>query len=168
MDAPGLGETSPGGGGGGRGAFGPSRCGGTRAVPVCGVGKAGRCVLLAQGADVPDEMFGRFDIADVRVELAVVVVSGMWAEVLKGALDGWLDVWTDFAGVIALGSVSHLKSDPNWKCWTTGNLDKTSALYILIMPCQHISICAIDMDPNPMIKQTLLIFAQPAGTPEMS
>ena len=85
MDAPGLVEISP--GGGGRGTFGPGRCRGMRAVPVCGVGKAGRGVLLAQGADVPDDMFGRFDIAGVRVEL-IVVLSVTLAEVLKGALDG--------------------------------------------------------------------------------
>lgn len=40
----------------------------------------------------------------------------------------------DVGGGAALGSVSQLKSDPNRKCWTTGNLVKTSALYILIMP----------------------------------
>lgn len=81
-------------------------------------------------------MFGRVDIVGVREEDFVVVVVGfvILAEVLKGALEGWLEVWTDAAGVAALGSVSHLKSDPNLKCWTTGNLDRTSTLYILIMP----------------------------------
>jgi hypothetical protein len=40
----------------------------------------------------------------------------------------------DVGGGPASGSVVHSKRDPNGKCWTTGNLDKTSALYILIMP----------------------------------
>jgi hypothetical protein len=35
----------------------------------------------------------------------------------------------------ALGSAVQLKSEPKGKCWTTGNLESTSALYILIMPC---------------------------------
>lgn len=35
---------------------------------------------------------------------------------------------------MASGSWSQLKSEPNLKCCTTGNLDRTSALYILIIP----------------------------------
>jgi len=35
---------------------------------------------------------------------------------------------------MALGSRSQLKREPKRKCWTTGNLERTSALYILIMP----------------------------------
>lgn len=108
-------------------------CRGEGTGPVRGVGRVERCVLRAQGADIPDDRFGRVDIADVRID--AVVVSVMLKEVLKGALDGWFEVWTDVDGLAALGSVSHLKRDPNRKCWTTGNLDKTSALYILIMPC---------------------------------
>jgi hypothetical protein len=34
----------------------------------------------------------------------------------------------------ALGSGVQLNREPKGKCWTTGNLDNTSALYILIMP----------------------------------
>lgn len=138
-----------------------------RAVPPgCGVGRVGRWVLVAQGADVPIDVFGRCDIAGVRIEVVAAVISATLAEVLKGALDGWLEVWTDVDGVVAFGSVSHLKSDPNRKCWTTGNLDKTSTLYILIMPCEHVS-CVKHMNPN-QNRRTLLIFAQPAGTPEIS
>ena len=34
-----------------------------------------------------------------------------------------------------LGSWSKLNKEPKGKCCTTGNLERTSALYILIMPC---------------------------------
>lgn len=47
----------------------------------------------------------------------------------------------------ASGSRSHLKNLPNGKCCTTGNLPRTSASYILIMP--------------------LLILPQPSLMPEM-
>jgi hypothetical protein len=33
------------------------------------------------------------------------------------------------------GSGVQAKRDPKGKCWTTGNLERTSALYIFIMPC---------------------------------
>jgi hypothetical protein len=56
---------------------------------------------------------------------------------------GWLDVctlaWMDFA----FGSFSQAKSEPKGKCWTTGNLERTSALYIFIMPCVVFSIVVI-------------------------
>ena len=42
--------------------------------------------------------------------------------------------WTVVGGMTALGSRSKLKRDPNGKCCTTGNFDRTSALYILIIP----------------------------------
>lgn len=35
----------------------------------------------------------------------------------------------------AEGSGVQAKSEPKGKCWTTGNLERTSALYILIIPC---------------------------------
>lgn len=35
---------------------------------------------------------------------------------------------------MALGSFSHLKREPKGKCWITGNLERTSALYILSIP----------------------------------
>lgn len=34
----------------------------------------------------------------------------------------------------AAGSGVQLKREPKGKCWTTGNFERTSALYILIMP----------------------------------
>ena len=42
-------------------------------------------------------------------------------------------------GGIALGSRSQLKREPKGKCCTTGNLERTSALYILIMPWRFIN-----------------------------
>lgn len=50
-------------------------------------------------------------------------------------LEGWIDVFTEVGGGEAVGSSSQLNKDPNGKCCTTGNLDNTSALYILIIPC---------------------------------
>ncbi len=40
---------------------------------------------------------------------------------------------------MALGFLSQLKREPKRKCWTTGNLERTSALYILIMPLMGFS-----------------------------
>lgn len=66
-----------------------------RAIPVCCViGNAERCVLLlvAQGADVPDDdvdVFGKVDMAGERIEEeGIVVEAGRVAEVPKGALLG--------------------------------------------------------------------------------
>jgi hypothetical protein len=47
---------------------------------------------------------------------------------------GWLEVWTLARICWAAGSFSHAKREPKGKCWTTGNLERTSTLYILIMP----------------------------------
>lgn len=84
IDAPGL-EIPP--AGCGWGVFILAKCCGVRAVPGCCMGNAERCVLLAQGADVPDDIFGRVDVTGMRVEV-VDVVSARLAEVLKGALVG--------------------------------------------------------------------------------
>jgi hypothetical protein len=61
---------------------------------------------------------------------------------------GWLARWTECTGAWAAGSLSHEKSEPKGKCWTTGNLESTSALNIFIMP--------------------LLILPHPSRMPEMS
>ena len=53
---------------------------------------------------------------------------------------GWLDVCAEVGAGGALGSVSQLNKDPKGKCCTTGNLAKTSAAYILIMPCSFMSV----------------------------
>lgn len=53
---------------------------------------------------------------------------------------GWLDVWTLACMVFALGSFSQAKREPKGKCCTTGNLERTSALYILIMPFDKVSV----------------------------
>ena len=50
------------------------------------------------------------------------------------ALVGWLVVCAVVAGGAASGLRSKEKSEPNGKCCTTGNLDKTSASYIFSMP----------------------------------
>lgn len=52
--------------------------------------------------------------------------------------DGWLDVCTVAVAAAAFGSCSKLNKDPKLKCWTTGNLESTSALYILIMPWRFV------------------------------
>ena len=36
------------------------------------------------------------------------------------------------------GSGVQAKREPKGKCWTTGNLERTSALYIFIMPCGRV------------------------------
>jgi hypothetical protein len=43
-------------------------------------------------------------------------------------------VCTEVVGAGALGLRSQRKREPKGKCCTTGNLERTSALYILIMP----------------------------------
>ena len=53
---------------------------------------------------------------------------------LGPSLTGWFDVCTEDGGGAALGSCSQLKREPKRKCWTTGNLERTSALYILTIP----------------------------------
>jgi hypothetical protein len=35
---------------------------------------------------------------------------------------------------LAFGSAEKENSEPKGKCWTTGNFERTSALYILIIP----------------------------------
>jgi len=47
---------------------------------------------------------------------------------------GWLDICTLVCMSLAFGSFSQANRAPKGKCWTTGNLESTSALYILIMP----------------------------------
>lgn len=64
------------------------------------------------------------------------------------SLTGWLAAWTEGAGAAASGSGSKLKREPKRKCCTTGNLDRTSALYIFSMP--------------------LLILPQPVRMPDIS
>jgi hypothetical protein len=43
-------------------------------------------------------------------------------------------VWTVAWIFFAFGSGAKEKREPKGKCWTTGNLERTSALYIFIMP----------------------------------
>lgn len=69
---------------------------------------------------------------------ALVPISGpgLGAEAVASVGRDWGPeaVCIEVGGGIALGSRSQLKRNPKGKCCTTGNLDSTSALYILIMP----------------------------------
>ena len=80
-------------------------------------------------------------------------------------LIGWFAVWTESVAGAAFGSCSQLNNDPNGKCWTTGYLDRTSALYILIIPY---SCIRSGVNLNLRFVRTLLIFPHPERTPEMS
>lgn len=78
---------------------------------------------VAQGAFVPASTLGR-----------AVEDDGGPASGTTGRPCGPDVVWTVVGGMTALGSRPKLKRDPNGKCCTTGNFDKTSALYILTIP----------------------------------
>lgn len=108
---------------------------------------------VAHGALVPDPGIG----------LAEVVEDGP-ASGATGRAWGPDVVWTVVGGATAFGSRSKLKRDPNGKCCTTGNLERTSALYILIMPWPDIRINSITNGED----QTLFILAQPVWIPEIS
>lgn len=78
---------------------------------------------VAQGALVPKSTFGR---AVGPAELSLFGATGRpCGPEVECAVVG---------GDTALGSRSKLNSDPKGKCWTTGNFDRTSALYIFTMP----------------------------------
>lgn len=78
---------------------------------------------VAQGALVPESTFGR---AVGPAELSPIGATGRpCGPEVECAVVG---------GGTALGSRSKLNSDPKGKCWTTGNFERTSALYIFTMP----------------------------------
>lgn len=79
---------------------------------------------LAQGAWVPAPGMGR-----------AAATEGMPCSGAVGRAWGPEDVCTVEGGGIAFGSRSQLNREPNGKCCTTGNFERTSALYILIIPC---------------------------------
>lgn len=66
--------------------------------------------------------------------------NGGWGRAVGAVLEGVEDAfgceavctvaWIFFA----LGSGEKEKREPKGKCWTTGYLERTSALYIFIMP----------------------------------
>lgn len=122
------------------------------AVPTPGTKPGVDVALLAHGAFVPSP-----DACVVRAEAFSRDKPGP-------SRMGWLDAWTDVGGGLASGSWSQLKREPKRKCWTTGNLERTSASYILIMPFYILA-------PSQSCKNynlTLLIFPHPALTPEIS
>lgn len=109
----------------------------------------GRVVVVADGAGgVPPG--GRADAQGAVVapgtaepgcppfaQGALVPVPGPGTDVAVGDGTACCDaamLWVVGGGGTALGSRSQLSKDPNGKCCTTGNLESTSALYILIMP----------------------------------
>lgn len=70
-------------------------------------------------------------------------------------------------GAVELGSCCQRNKEPKGKCWTTGNLDRTSALYILIMPLTRVSNAS--QAKGWVIREaTLLILPQPSLIPEIS
>lgn len=117
------------------GAIGPggSRDVSGRAVAVDSPGMH-PSLLAAHGAAVPAPT----GAAGVPVAQGALVPDGgiCPADGTAGSL-GWdcvADVWTDVLSGTAFGSRFQLKREPKGKCCTTGNLDSTSALYILIIP----------------------------------
>lgn len=78
---------------------------------------------VAQGALVPKPTFGR---AVEPAQLSLLGATGRpCGPEVECAVMG---------GGTALGSHSKLNREPKGKCWTTGNFDRTSALYIFTMP----------------------------------
>lgn len=74
-----------------------------------------------------------------------------------GCCDAAAMLWVVGGGGTALGSRSQLSKDPKGKCCTTGNLDSTSALYILIMPYHSTSLVLEDS----IVQDNLFKLCQP-------
>lgn len=117
----------------------PGVLGGT--VEAVGRALVGICCRWVHGADVPIVLV----LTPWRGSVSGVL-HGAWvpAVALEGASgvpllsDGvgvWLATCTEGAVAVALGSRSQLKREPKGKCCTTGNLERTSAMYIFSMPC---------------------------------
>lgn len=110
-----------------------------------------RCVgPESHGAFVPAISPAIWDgrVVDVGTEeggFGAEVSLAPWNE---GCEEGWEFVCVVAIGIGASGLCVQENRDPKGKCWTTGNLERTSALYIFIIP--------------------LFIFAQPAVTPDIS
>lgn len=114
------------------GTFGPDAFAHGAAVigmpPAIGGARRGGWEVLDIGAHMFGSAKGSRNAADGPVCRAV------GAEFDGVTAFGWEEVCTLAWILGALGSGVQLKREPKGKCWTTGNLDKTSALYILIMP----------------------------------
>lgn len=119
-------------------------------------------LAVAQGAAVPDTFGGGACEAVAHGACAPAPGAGAGA----GLAWGIEEEWAVDGGGTTFGSRSQLKRDPKGKCWTTGNLDRTSALYILIIPCIALSYSIIEEIRRPVL--TLLILAQPVLIPDMS
>lgn len=147
-----VGPSPPGGGGGGRalaqGALvGAIEPGGRREVSgrVAGAPDDSIGLPVAHGAAVGP--MGGARVLDPDVVQGALVPAPALGRALEddgGPASGTTGrpcgpdvVWTVVVGIAAFGSRSKLKRDPKGKCCTTGNFDKTSALYILIIPLSH-------------------------------
>lgn len=110
---------------------------------------------VAHGALVPASTLGRAVLDDAPP-------SGTF-----GRAWGPDVAWTVVGGATALGSLSQLNRDPKGKCCTTGNLDKTSALYIFTIPYTTL---ALDRGKiwGTTRRFTLLILPHPVRIPEIS
>lgn len=75
--------------------------------------------------------------AGMRVACAhgAAVAPSWWAAAVAAVAMGWFAMCMLCWGAAASGFVSQENSEPKGKCCTTGNLERTSALNILIMPC---------------------------------
>ena len=89
----------------------------------------------------PTEWAGKAVVAGIRVVFNEFLAHGAIVDGIATLPDevgisclGWFAIWMETAGSCASLSLSKLNNDPKGKCWTTGNLDNTSALYILSMP----------------------------------
>lgn len=91
----------------------------------CCVWDQGAAVPPTDGAWVRDDDQGACVCGDPESD-----VDGVYV----GVLFGWWPACTELGNDDAEGSFSHAKSDPKGKCCITGNLDKTSASYILTRP----------------------------------
>jgi len=137
IDEPLLGVSVPGGGGlcflVGSGARDVVDCGirglGARVFAVIGA------LLPAQGAAVPAPNAGALFAQGALVASWPFPRADAFSSTPVGPSRlGWLDVCAEVWGGGAVGSWDQGKREPKWKCWTTGNLERTSAEYIFIMP----------------------------------
>lgn len=128
------------------GAFvGPSTPGGERpdaAAQGALVGAMGPGVGKAAGEPCRSVVGRALELGSIDAHGTLVLASTFGRTLADDApISGWTgracgpDVeWAVVAGAMALGSRSQLNREPNGKCCTTGNFDKTSALYILTIP----------------------------------
>jgi hypothetical protein len=86
---------------------------------------------------------------------ALVVPCGIWVVGAFELLIKWLAVWADGTAAVALGSWFQLNSDPNGRCWLTGNfdLDEGRSQNLLFRKCSRLWI---SLNDNGTIKAAFL------------